>query len=86
MKQAKAATLWFLRLILSQFYILGATDPEELRSGPIYSVFPWVLVICVAVAIIGFLTLLLFLWFHAIREKILVIKLSGQMEEKGKVL
>jgi hypothetical protein len=44
MEGAKAAILWYLKLILSQFYRLVAADPEELRPHPNLSTFPWVLV------------------------------------------
>jgi hypothetical protein len=79
-KGAKSATQWYLRLILSQFNRLVAADIKELRPGPDPSMFPWELEICVT--IFGLLALMLFLWFHAIRQKKFATKHSELMEEK----
>jgi hypothetical protein len=76
--------LWYLRLILSQFYRLVAAEVEEVRPGPNSSAFPWVLVVCVAM--VGLLAVLFFLWLCAIREDILTTKISELMEEKCKLL
>jgi DNA repair exonuclease SbcCD ATPase subunit len=84
MEGAKAATLWYLRLTLSQFFRLVAADLEELRPGPGPYVSPQSLVICVAV--VGFLALLFLLWLCALREKLLTTKLSKLMEEKHQLL
>jgi hypothetical protein len=70
MEGAKAATQWYLRLILSESCKLVAADTQELRPGPNSYVFIWALVTCVAV--IGRLALLFFLWLRVIRGKSLL--------------
>jgi hypothetical protein len=64
--------------------MLVATVLEELRLGPNLSAFSWVLVMCMAM--VGLLGLLFFLWICAIKEKILVTKLSELIGKKCKLL
>jgi hypothetical protein len=84
MEGAKAATLWYWVLNLSQFYRLVAVDSKEPRADPDPYAFPWVLVICAAV--LGLLALPFFLWLRAIREKICATMLCELLEEKCQLL
>jgi hypothetical protein len=84
MEGAKAATQWYLRLILREFFRHVAGGPEELKLGRNPYALPWEPVICVV--ILGLFILLCCLWLYAMREKNLAIKLCELMEEKCELL
>uniref|UniRef100_A0A8C0X4A9 Uncharacterized protein n=1 Tax=Castor canadensis TaxID=51338 RepID=A0A8C0X4A9_CASCN len=84
MEGAKAATQWYLRLNLREFFRHVAGDPEELKLGRNPYALPWELVICVI--ILGLFILLCCLWLYAMKEKNLAIKLCELMEEKCELL
>jgi hypothetical protein len=61
-----------------QFYSLVAADPENLRTCPNPSTFPWVLEICVDMVVIHGSSALFVVLCH--KRKILLTNLSKQME------